>query len=737
MLALASFAALAFADAPAIHGRVIDPAGAPVEGARIVVSGTAGAIVSDADGGFQLELPGDSSVALTIEARGFLSRRHLVRNPSEGQVIILEPARYADQITVTATRTASRVAESPGSVVILDRSELASAAAPTLDDALRQVPGFTLFRRSGSRTSNPTTQGASLRGIGASGASRALVLDDGIPLNDPFGGWVAWGRVPQAAVERVEVLRGGASELYGSGALSGVVQMIRRSDRQAFDFTASYGSQQTALASFFGASPMGNWTVATSAELFRTDGYVPVREQERGFADTQANSRRAAAEITLSRSGKERFHFFTRASLFDEARGNGTLLQTNDTFLRQLSAGATWSLPSGISADLRGFLMDQMYHQSFSTISADRSSERLNRLQEVPVHAYGVAGQAVHSAGKHVLVSGFEARSVEGFTNEQAFAATVTRSEAGGTQTIGGAFIEDLFQPTPRLTITATARLDAWENRDARLVSGSVISRFADRRETSFSPRVAMLYRLGDRFALTGSAYRAFRAPTLNELYRSFRVGNVLTLANEKLRAERLDGLEAGLIFTAPRAAGRLTLFEMSVERNVANVTLTVEPNLITRQRQNLGETRSRGIELDLQGHIGAVRITTGYLLVDAVVRDFPANRTLEGLQVAQVPRHQAAVQLSLPSSRWGALAVQTRWVADQFEDDQNQLPLRGYFVADLFAARQILSTMQAFLAAENLFDRRFEVGRTPVTTVGPPRSIRAGFRWQRPTTFP
>src|SRR5687767_2616850 len=137
-------------------------------------------------------------------------------------------AQLTETITVTATRTETRVADTPASVVVLSREAVESSAAPTLDDALRQVAGFTLFRRTGSRVANPTSQGVTLRGVGASGASRALVLDDGVPLNDPFGGWVYWGRVPRASLERVEVLRGGASDLYGSSAMGGVIQFIRR-----------------------------------------------------------------------------------------------------------------------------------------------------------------------------------------------------------------------------------------------------------------------------------------------------------------------------------------------------------------------------------------------------------------------------------------------------------------------------------------------------------------------------
>src|SRR5881227_210364 len=137
---------------------------------------------------------------------------------------------HHSEITVTATRTKERLADTPASVVVLNREALANTSAPAVDDALRQVPGFTLFRRAGSRTANPTTQGVSLRGIGASGASRALVLDDGVPLNDPFGGWIYWGRIPLVAIDRAEVVRGGASDLYGSGAMSGVVQFVRRAD---------------------------------------------------------------------------------------------------------------------------------------------------------------------------------------------------------------------------------------------------------------------------------------------------------------------------------------------------------------------------------------------------------------------------------------------------------------------------------------------------------------------------
>ena len=213
------------------RGIVEDAAGSRVSGAQVSIEGGGrhARTTTGADGSFALVLPAGAR-ALRVRAAGFAEERlSLPSPPPETLTVVLRPASRAEQITVTATLTPTRLAETPASVVALPAAALAATAAPTLDDALRQVPGFGLFRRTGSRTANPTSQGVSLRGLGASGASRAVVLVDGLPLNDPFGGWVYWARVPRDAIEQVEVLRGGASNLYGSSALGGVVQVLTSS----------------------------------------------------------------------------------------------------------------------------------------------------------------------------------------------------------------------------------------------------------------------------------------------------------------------------------------------------------------------------------------------------------------------------------------------------------------------------------------------------------------------------
>ena len=312
-----------------------------------------------------------------------------------------------------------------------------------------------------------------------------------------------------------------------------------------------------------------------------------------------------------------------------------------------------------------------------------------------------------------------------------------TFAQARGTQRSGALFVEDIWTPGPRWSVTAGVRFDAWKNLDAERNMGPTptqltVVRLPDRSETAFDPRLAVLYRTGPGLALTASAYRAFRAPSLNELYRSFRLGNTLTLSNDSLAAERLSGAEAGAILSSSdrRLAARASFFWMEISNTIANVTLTTTPSLITRQRENLGRTRSRGVDAEAEARLSEiVSLAAGYLYADSTVRSFPANRVLEGLRVAQVPRHQGSLQLRLRSSSAALLTLAARAAGDQFEDDENMLRLGGFVVFDALASVPVRRSLEIFVAAENLLDRRYDVARNPVRNTAPPRFLRAGLR--------
>ncbi len=729
-----------------IAGTVLDPSGAPVPhaGITLVAGSDKRRIQTTSDGKFLFERVSAEQGTILVECSGFTARE-LPWSVSPGQTAALEVTLHlagpAQQITVTATRTETTLQEVTASVSILDATELSSTAALTLDDALRQLAGFTLFRRSGSRTANPTAQGVSLRGVGPSGASRALVLFDGLPLNDPFGGWVYWDRIPRTAIASVETMKGGSSGLYGSTAMGGVVHILGKplaAPRLALE--TSWGSQSTPDLALTANGHAGKWYGAMSGEAQRSNGYVIVDDPDRGAIDTPASAEFRTGSLTVERKFRETARGFAQGSVFGESRHNGTPFQLNHTRLAQLAAGGDWDGPAG-ALRLRLAGGGEIFNQNFSAIAPGRNSETPTRTQRVPSTPWFLSAQWSRPVkSRHSLVAGVEAQDIRGHSAEIGYTAGIPTStlDAGGRQRTVAFFGEDLIRLSPRWQLTASGRFDRWRNFDGFTASAPLstpstltTNRFPERTETAFSPRLGLLFRARGNLSFSAAAYRSFRAPTLNELYRAFRVGNVLTLANSALRAEHLTGGEAGAAFSPwnQRLLLRGTFFWSEISDPVANVTLIVTPALITRQRQNLGSTRSRGLELQAEGRLSShLAVSGAYQFVAATVLDFSADPSLSGRDLPQTPRHQFTFQCRGTASRW-TFALQGRASSRQFDDDQNLLSLDPYFNLDAFVSHAVRHNVELFAAVENVLNQRYQTGRTPVTTLGPPVLARVGLR--------
>ena len=747
-----------------LEGTVRDTSGAVIRGAEVQLrSGPASSTrETGADGVFVFEGLPFLAGTILVRADGFepLQQPWRARGPVTRIELVLRPASVTDQVTVTAARTPTRVLDSPTTVVVVSSQDLLSAGTVALDDTLREVPGFSLFRRSGSRTANPTSQGVSLRGLGASGASRALVVSGDSPQNDPFGGWVYWDRIPHAAIEAVEISAGGASPLYGSEALGGVVNIIRRPvDRPALTLYSSYGNERTPDVSLFGSENHGPWAGAVDAELFHTDGYIPVPLGLRGTADSFASSEYVTGDLTVERKLSDRGRVFLRGSSFGESRNNGTVLQDNRTTIRELELGGDWKSDSIGQVSGVGYVGRQFLNQTFSSVSLDRNTETLTRAQRVPAQAVGMNAQWTRALGVHqTLVAGAEAHEVHGETDELAISKNVamTAVDNGGRQHNVGVFGEDIIKVTSRWLLTPIARVDHWRNFDAfsssqpLLPAPGAVTRtpLPERSETFFSPRLGSLYRLTSKVSLTASAYRSFRAPTLNELYRSFRQGNNFTEANNQLVAERLTGVEGGVTVTGfnQLLLVRGNFFWADVTRPVANATVSATPTgcldpgstvtctLITRERENLGRTHAPGLEVEAEARLNSeLTLSGGFQFVDATVVSFPtatiaALQSLQGLEIPQVPRHVLTVQARYFRPHWIVLGVQGRFVGQQYDDDLNKFPLRRFFTMDLLASHPLTPALDVFFAADNLLNQRYDIAQNPLN-VAPPILARVGLR--------
>jgi outer membrane receptor protein involved in Fe transport len=645
-----------------------------------------------------------------------------------------------EEVVVTANRNETRLEETPASIVALSAEEIKTSASPVLDDVVRQTVGFSLFRRSNSRNANPTTQGASFRGVGSSGASRSLVLFDDVPLNDGFGGWILWNRVPSIAVERIEVLRGGASGLYGNQALSGIINVIPRksADKLIFSGEIFGGSQKTASGSGFLGFKAKDWNFDTVGSIFQTRGYVAVEPIARGIVDSFSGSKNSNLSLRISRNIPVLGSVFLKPSYFGEVRSNGTGLQTNRTHLRQFILGGRSEDKPNRNFKYNWLLFGgtQVYDQVFSAVSADRNSESITRLQRVPSQTLGASGSVNGSIGNHTLLAGFDFKDVRGSSNESIYSSGAVSSlvGAGGRETTYGFYVQD-FVRIQKLIIAANLRFDIRENDKALSSTRSLLSgqttttAFAPRRRTAVSPQISALYNFNNEFAMFGSVSKSFRAPSLNELYRAFRVGNVLTLANDRLEAEEALNYELGLSYASRSFNVRANVFRSDISSPVSNITISQTPSLITRQRQNVGKTQSTGFEIEQESRFRRLTVSLGYLFADSTVKEFEANPLLLNKRVPQTARHQFTIQTRFTAEKW-TISLQARASGNTFDDDLNLFELEPYMQADVYADRSLGENVKFFVGLENIFNSRYSIAKTPIRTVSQPFTIRAGFRW-------
>jgi outer membrane receptor protein involved in Fe transport len=759
-----------------VSGSVADSSGGAIVGAALSLRcGSFSANTSSDSAGnfafrdvpFTVNVLGEpqDACALSTQAPGFSAADQDFRVAADRPVhlkIVLSPAPQSEQVIVSATRTPTRLADAPLADMQISSAELQSAPALTLDDALRQVPGFSLFRRSGSETTNPTTMGVSLRGLGASGASRAVVLEDGLPLNDPFGGWVYWGRVPRTAVESVEVAEEGSSSLYGSDALGGVVQFLTRPPTSGgLDMEISYGNENTPDISLWTGGSRGLWDASFSGQVFHTTGYILVPASARGAVNTAAGSEDAAVDTTIGRRLSHGGRVFGRGWYYNESRRNGTPVQTNRTAIGGGALGVDAPMRSYGSLTLRVFGDGQDLHQNFSSVAANQMSETITDSQIVPAQQLGGYAQWARPAGwRQNLVLEFDANEIIGRSNETLFSSGARSRDvdAGGRQRTFGILGEDLIRVSPTWLISASARFDSWNNFDASLLCTSLTSLasascappaapgpplltlFAGRIENAFSPRLTVIHRFTPDFSVSASLYRAFRAPTLNELYRNFRQGTTETLANSSLRAEQLTGGEASAAWHAPSQRVELhgTFFWDDIVNPIANVPMATSvcasnPAPQCQQRENLGRTRSAGFELDAVARITSRwQFTAGYQYANSVIVSAPADPALIGLWVQQVPRNVSTLAVDYTRPSILTFSLDGRWIGMQF--DTNQLPLGGFFVLDAEVAHSFGHGVELFAAAQNLTNTTYAIAAATPTAPqndGAPITGRIGLRLQ------
>ena len=723
-------------------GRIVGPTNEPIVGAtvQLEISSHTLLLVTGERGEFQVSTKFSGPATLVLKIPGYAPRTERVL-PDQPHNITLALATNSERVVVTADRTALALNESADTVRVVSQKALQQTANLTFGDQLRQVTGLQFFRRSSTLVTNPTSQGVSLRGLGSTSASRTLVLAGNVPLNDPFGGWVYWDQVPSLAIRNVEVVRGGASDLYGNSAVGGVINLIERQPGPtAYAIDTGYGQENTPHGAVLGTTARGPWSGLAAADWLRTGGYILVAPAVRGPVDTAANVHYQNGELDGRRTFSERGDAYLRGNFLNEARGNGTPLQYNRTRLWKYTAGTDWTTENAGVFAAQMFGTQEHYRQTFSSTSAGQLSESLTRLQQVAVQQFGGSVQWTKSLRPWLtLIAGADGSDVRASDDETPFKKGLPNGlgDTSARQRDIGEYVEGLVQ-TKNWTVAASVRGDDFLNLDAvqftQTGHGPIArTNIPNRSEALANPRLGVVRRMDQYVSLTGSVYRAFRSPTLNELYRRFQVGQAVTLPNSNLLSERATGWETGLQFSLParNTVVRASYFWTEVNRPVTSLTLSVTPTQIVQQRQNLGQIRSRGLSLDYESQpLSWLSITGGYQYANATVTQFVQDPSLVGKWIPQVAHNMATAQVTATKSKIGLIELLGTESGRQYDDDQNTFLLHGYFQLDAYLAHNFGARTEIYGAVNNIFNREIQVGRTPLLTLGTPRMASIGIRF-------
>jgi outer membrane receptor protein involved in Fe transport len=667
----------------------------------------------------------------------------------------LPPPAITAEIIVTGTALPDAAGAAAYSGVTIGRDRLTGTASGRIEDALKDVAGLAAFRRTDSRTANPTSQGVTLRSLGGNASSRALVLLDGVPVADPFAGYIPWSAIDPGQLASVRVTRGGGTGAFGVGAVAGTIDLASAGPGTLprFSAAAAGGSRGSAEASGAIAARIGGGFVTASGRFDRGDGFVLIPENQRGAVDIPAAYRSWGGQLRAVVPVDAVTELQVTGRAFDDRRTRGLAIAGSTSKGADASARLIHRGPWGLEA--LAYVQAREFAGQFAAVAAGRATATPS-LDQFRTPATGVGGKIEVRpplGTAHDLQIGIDARRGEGTSNERfryvAGRFTRLRRAGGAVSTLGG-YAEDSWTPIEAVTLTGGVRVDYWRIGNGQLTeidsdtgAGTLNIKTASRHGWRATARGGGLFRAAPGFVLRSAAYSGFRVPTPNELYRPFRVGVDATAANPALDLERSRGVEAGADWRPiPTARLSITGYANEIRGAIVNVTLARGPGTFPqvgfvaaggafRQRLNVDAVTVKGIEADAALDLGGWEALASLAWADPRVRASGAAAALDGLRPAATPQISASGTIGWTGDRFRA-AVTLRHSGAQFDDDQNLRRIPPATTVDASARLGFGHGLSIEARAENIGEALVVAGIGADGTIdrAQPRTLWLGLRW-------
>jgi len=648
-----------------------------------------------------------------------------------------EKAVQLGEVVVTATRYKTPVEDIPASVTVITREQIEESSGLRVDHILRKYAGIDVTRSSFlSHSANVV-----LRGMGEM-PGRTLILYDGMPMNKADTGTANWDLFRPEDIERIEIVRGPASALYGSNAMGGVINIISRKTGPkpiGFDARGMYGTFNTWDAGATLTGEVNKFGYYVSFDHLSSDGYNPVPEDER----TEYDIKRDLEENHLRTKFTYEFPNASRISVgylfYDDKRGEGQKIRHEDGVYRKwksngLNLNYDWSMGS-TDWVIKAYYNKEDYFWNRESLSKGRYT-----WYEVDVDRVDSGGSlqtTIPILAWNLLTAGFDFRfgSVDGNDNDiirnDKPSDTVVHNE--GKQESYSLFLNDQIKIGERVTVDAGLRYDHVKSYDGKFSdsSGFLPDRdYPDKSWDHLTPRVGALYRITDDTSIRGSIGTAFRAPILDDLYRTGIFRGKIYAANPDLGPEKLISYEAGLNhrFTQTLSCGLSGYFTQG-DDFFYPIKVGIDPGTgrDLYQRKNVGKVHIYGAEVEANWVINDMFTFFGnYTFNVSKIDKFSEQPQLEGKYLEDSPRNKANLGVSFYHPDIFRAEMVGRYVGKRYGDTENtsEGELDNYVVFDLKFMRGFTKYCEAYVDILNLFNKEIMYASD---YEGPGIEIRAG----------
>jgi iron complex outermembrane receptor protein len=651
-----------------------------------------------------------------------------------------------DEVVVSATRTEISVFDAPQSVTVISNEELMASPFERVEDIVRSVPGMYNFRHYGLQT-NGIVSPLKMRGVGS---NRVLILVDGVTQNDNFNNaiaWVAWGHIPKESIERIEIVRGPTSALYGSEGLGGVIHIITKKPKakRQTSVRGEAGRADTYGGYGFHSQKIKDFGFMVAGGYEESDGFYMVEDREAYEIKRYLEAGKVLGKVTYDITPASEISL--AGVYYDHETGKGRKF-----FYDELTLDQYWMnyKHDGESIDLKGLLyLNRADKTAFQDTAKDNYSSLL-RMEEMPSTTWGADFQGTIPFGARTKFTLGAAYKEASWDYDDEYVASTRDVGAEGKQRFISPFANlDFRLLDDNLIVNLGARYD-WirtsdgANWDSQGSAGKPAydNTFDSNTEGSFSPKLGVAWHPDDKTTLRASGGKGFRAPSLFELYKVHVRGGgaYYREANPDLEPEEIWSYDVGMErFLTNRVWARLTFYQSFAEdyigdRLIGTGTFAGGKTRYEYQLDNISEVDIYGIETEMEWYaLSGLTLFANYTYNISEVKKDENNADLEGNYLPNSPRHKVHFGFRYQNPKIVNVSVMGNYYADVYFDTENTLKESGYFTIDATISRKFFDHVTAYINAENLLDEEYPIFRRQgrADTIAPGLIVTGGLKFE------